>query len=322
MMNGEKITVVVPVYNVETYVGECLESIIHQTYQNIEIILVNDGSTDGSKAILDAYAQKDERIIVIDKVNGGLSDARNEGLKHATGKYVCFIDSDDVIDQTYVEALYQGIVDHHADISVCDMEYFYDDGTRKFSDGGQFTTSSVKDNPSLILMNNSACNKLFLTSLFTDINFPVGKWYEDLATVPILLYKASAVTKVNAPLYFYRQRSGSIAHSADLRIFDIYDAITRVINYVSEHGNEEKIRKSVEQMYYIHGLDLTTLRIKDFDDKSIRVEFLKKNIEKLKQHYPDYKKDENYQKASLKKKLIYWLLAHGRYQEVLRIYDK
>ena len=114
----EKITVIVPVYNVEHYLDKCLDSVIKQTYKNIEIIVVNDGSTDNSGEICQEYAQKDNRIVYIEKENGGLSDARNAGLDQMTGSYVTFVDSDDWIEQDYVETLYQKITEYQADIAI------------------------------------------------------------------------------------------------------------------------------------------------------------------------------------------------------------
>ena len=205
-----KISVIVPVYNLEKYIRQCLESVLNQTYRDLEILAVNDGSKDSSKEILDAYALKDPRITVLDKPNGGLSDARNCGMDHMTGEYVVFIDSDDVIDPDMVGHLLEAAEKTGSDIAVSDMEYFYEDGRTGYSDGGQFTCTNVRETPGLIAINNSACNKLFRSELFLDVRFPKGLWYEDLATIPILLCKAGSVVKVNEALYRYRQRSGSI----------------------------------------------------------------------------------------------------------------
>ncbi len=320
MKTNELVTVVIPVYNVEKYVKECVDSVLAQTYSNLEVIAVNDGSKDGSLAVLEQY--EDARLRIITQSNAGLSAARNTGLKNAHGSYICFIDSDDIISPYYVEKLYQSIQNTQSEIAVADMEYFYEDGTRKFSVGGQFSVTDCIDNPKLITINNSACNKLFETRLFDDIQFPVGAWYEDLATVPILLYKAKRVSKVDEALYDYRQRSGSIAHSADRRIFHIYTALNGLCDYVKAHGNEDAILKELYSLYIVHGLDLTTLRIKDFDDRSVREEYLKENMTNMRTCYPNYKKDVLYQNAGKKKKLIYSLLSVGMYGAVLKIYDR
>lgn len=321
-MSDDRITVVIPVYNVEKYIGECMESIIHQSYENLEILAVNDGSTDGSGKILDAYALKDSRVQVLNKPNGGLSDARNFGIEHASGDFICFIDGDDTIACDYVRDLYEAMQKEGSDIAVCDMEYHYEDGRKEPSNGGEFAHTNAIDYPKLVLINNSACNKLYKTELFNDLLFPKGKLYEDLATIPALLYKAKLVSKVNLPLYYYRQRAGSIRHNINDGVFDIYEAINRNIVYVRSHGNEGEILNELQHLYIIHGLDAITLKIKDLDDSSSRMQYLKKNMEYLRKYDNDFMQDPYVKNASWKKKLIYHLLAKGSYKTVLKIYDR
>ncbi|MBR2991081.1 MAG: glycosyltransferase [Solobacterium sp.] len=316
------ISVIIPVYNIEAYIEECLSSVFQQTYPDLEIIAVNDGSTDRSRELLQACAASDSRLVILDKENGGLSDARNHGLSAAHGDYVMFVDGDDRIRCDAAELLFRVCTENDADIAVSDMEYFYEDGERSFSSGGVFRVTDAAAMPSLVSINNSACNKLFRRSLFDDLRFPVGKYYEDLATVPVLLYKAERVAKVDEPLYEYRQRRGSIAHTASRKIFDIYDALDGDIAYVREHGNEPEVLKALYSLYIVHGLDLTTLRIKDFDDRNIRGEYLLENMTRLKRSYPDYRKDEAYRTAGWKKKLIWGMLEKGRTERVLKIYDR
>lgn len=314
------ISVIVPIYNVEKYLNRCIDSILNQTYKNLEIILVDDGSTDNSINIIKSY--NDDRIKIYSKKNGGLSDARNYGLDKANGNYVSFIDSDDFIELDMFEKMVQHLTDRDIDIVVCDMKYLYDDGSTSFASGGNFVCGNVLENPDLILMNNSACNKLYKIEMFNDIKFPKGKYYEDLATIPILLYKAKKIIKIDEPFYIYFQRKGSIAHSANKKIFEIYDAIKSCIDYVKSTGNEEIILKKLYSMYIVHGLDITTIRIKDFDNKNIRKEYLLQNMELLKNNYPDYMNDIVYKNYGLKKKIIFQLLRMGLESLVLKIYDK
>ena len=123
-MEKDKISVIIPVYNVEKYLAECMDSILHQTYHNLEILLIDDGSTDSSGQICDDYAAIDKRIIVIHKSNGGLSDARNEGLKYVTGEYLTFVDSDDIVEYRFLEKLYYELNAVAADIAICHVEAF------------------------------------------------------------------------------------------------------------------------------------------------------------------------------------------------------
>lgn len=316
-----KVSVIVPIYNVEKLLDRCILSILNQTYVNIEVLLVNDGSTDGSLQICKQYSQ-DNRVIIIDKPNGGLSDARNAGLKVARGDYCAFIDSDDFIKETMLETMMKQIKKENADICVCDMQYLYDDGREDFASGGTFTSTNVVDTPELVSVNNSACNKMFKTTMFQDVLFPVGKFYEDLATIPILLYKARKVCKVDEAFYIYYQRSGSIAHTANKKIFDIYDAIAGCIHYVENHGNEPKVLKALKKLYVLHGLDITTIRIKDFDDKKLIPEYMEENMKCLNKHYPNYKDDDLFKTYSWKKKLIFYLLEKGKINWVMKLYGK
>ncbi len=316
------VSVIVPVYNVEAYLAECLDSILAQTYDALEILCVNDGSTDGSAAILEEYAAKDERIRILTKTNGGLSDARNFGLDHSRGDYIACIDSDDAVTPDMIEKLVGRLEETSSGIAVCDMEYFYDDGRKSYSGGGDFLEASVREMPGLIAVNNSACNKLFKAELFNDVRFPVGKYYEDLAVIPILLYRAEKVCRVPEPLYRYRQRSGSIAHTASEKIFDIYDALDGVKSWVEENGGEEAVLKEIRRLYIVHGLDITTLRIRDFDDKAVRRRYLEENMRRLKHSYPGYRSDPAYRSAPFKKKLIWFLLSAGMYDIVLKLYDR
>lgn len=320
---SNKVSVIIPVYNVQDYIEECICSIAKQTYRDIEILAVNDGSKDNSRKILEKLQKEDKRIIILDKENGGLSDARNYGIKHSTGDYYLFVDGDDLVHEDTVQELFDALKKTDSDIAVSDMEYFYEDSNeRKYSSGGEFDTTSCIDKPQLISINNSACNKLFKKELFNDECFPIHKYYEDLALIPILLYKAKKVTKVNRAFYYYRQRKGSIAHSANKKIFEIYDALDGIYEYAKSHGNEQAILEEIRHLYIIHGLTLTTLRIKDFDDKSVRKEYLNENMDRLEQSYPNYKNDSLYKKANIKQRIIYELLRKRKMDAVLKIYDR
>ena len=187
----EKVSVIVPVYNVEKYLRKCLDSIIQQTYQNLEILIINDGSTDGSDVICREYVEKDTRIAYITKENSGVSDTRNMGLKQASGDYVTFVDSDDWIEKTYVEELYDKITTYNADIAIANYYLFNDsEGLFYFFMGDQdyyerlYTPVQLIDglyetkfNKSFALI--SAWGKLYKRSLFDELLFPKGRIGED-----------------------------------------------------------------------------------------------------------------------------------------------
>ena len=216
---NDLITVVVPIYNVEKYLEKCIDSILEQTYQNIELILVDDGSTDNCGKICDNYAKKDNRIKVIHKSNGGLSDARNIGIKYAKGKFITFIDSDDFITNNAVEILYKNMVKHNKDISIGRMFSFYNENNIKHEKCEEKITNYKRDEAMETLLYNtkytsSTAGKMFLTKLFDTVEFPYGKKYEDLATVYKLIFKSNGVVVTNQIVYnYFRNRSDSIMNA-------------------------------------------------------------------------------------------------------------
>ena len=209
------LSIVVPVYNVEQYLHKCVDSILNQTFRDYELILVDDGSTDGSSRICDDYKKIDERIRVFHKENGGLSDARNYGLDHSNGEYIAFVDSDDWIDSVMYESMMNSIIDNDADISVC--------GHRVVTVDGRVEETVVFDEPVLLTgieatkeilkderMPSFAWNKLYKRSLFKDIRFPHGRIYEDIAVIYRYFDMAKRVYVLNEVYYNYLRRPGSI----------------------------------------------------------------------------------------------------------------
>ena len=218
---NEKITVIVPVYNVEHYLDKCLDSLINQTYKNLEIIVINDGSTDNSGIICQEYAQKDNRIIYVEKENGGQSEARNMGLDRMTGSYVTFVDSDDWVEADYVETLYQKITEYQADIAVGNYySYNEQEGIFCFHIFGSSYYEKVYDNVSIFEnfyesehMKNFALicvgGKLYKSDLFRELRFEVGKLGEDGYLNQKIYLLAEKTIYLNKGLYAYRQREGS-----------------------------------------------------------------------------------------------------------------
>lgn len=214
LKENELVSVVVPVYNVEPYLRRCLDSIIGQTHKNMEIILVNDGSTDGSGKICEEYRKKEKRIFLITQENSGLSEARNTGINVARGKYITFVDSDDFIHKRYVEKLFRNLKDHCAQISCIGIHRFYN---VPFTEYDQESTVRVFDNIGAIKnmwyqreITNSAWAKMYEANIFKDIWFPEGMLYEDLGTVYKLFYRAERIVVSTEPLYYYFQRPDSI----------------------------------------------------------------------------------------------------------------
>lgn len=210
------ISVIVPIYNVENYLVKCIESIINQTYSNLEIILVDDGSHDNCHIICDKYAKKDRRIKVIHKKNGGLSDARNAGLDIATGEYISFIDSDDYISLYFYEKLEKVMEISDSDIVECDvLKFEINDEIREFSNKDlEFDVFDNKDAMKSLILNNRlstiACNKLYKKEITSGLKFKVGKTNEDDFYMYLAFDKANKIAKLEDKLYYYLQREDSI----------------------------------------------------------------------------------------------------------------
>ena len=209
------ISVIVPIYNVEKYLNKCVDSIINQTYKNLEIILVDDGSPDNCPQICDEYAKKDKRIKVIHKENGGLSDSRNVGIQEAKGEYIGFIDSDDYIDSEMYEYLYNLIEKYSADISNCghrDVGLVNEEGPLPEDEIVLNSKEALELLSRDTWIKNFAVNKLYKKSLFIDnnIEYPVGKIMEDILTTYRLIEKANIIAVGNKNYYNYLKRDNSI----------------------------------------------------------------------------------------------------------------
>ena len=213
------ITVIIPVYKVEKYLEKCVKSICYQTYKNLEIILVDDGSPDNCGKMCDEYAKTDCRIKVIHKENGGLSDARNAGIKIATGKYIAFVDSDDYVSNDYIEYMYEMLKKENVKISICGIENVWKNG--KIEENSNATNTYHKLSAKQALENLlyaegieiSAYGKLYSKELWDDIEFPKGKVYEDTAIMYKLFEKAKDLVYGEKKCYYYIARIGSISKS-------------------------------------------------------------------------------------------------------------
>lgn len=211
------VSVIVPVYNVEKYLRRCLDSVINQTYKKLEIILVDDGSTDGSNEIAQEYSRKDERVRVIKQRNLGVAAARNAGIKEATGEYLTQVDADDWVDKEYVKFLVDNTQSGRYDIVTCGEYLVYDESL--FPELDRPNCRKVKKNILAVEdmfyqreVNTSSWGKIYKRSLFDGIEYPMGRWYEDLGTTYKLLLRCKTKISVNSKrLYYYIQRQGSIS---------------------------------------------------------------------------------------------------------------
>lgn len=217
---AEKISVIVPIYNVEKYLNRCVKSILKQTYKNIEVILVDDGSTDDSGKICDQLAEKDDRIKVIHKKNGGMSDARNAGLEIVSGEYIAFVDSDDWVSPVMFERLYATLKKYDTELVVCEPIYAYETYIEGRQLSGKSFELSKREATELLIEDRKfrsvVWNKLYDKRLWSDIRFPKGKHYEDVHIVYKIYDMCERIAFLDQGLYYYFQRSQSIVHSVKI----------------------------------------------------------------------------------------------------------
>ncbi len=307
-MKSTLISIIVPVYKVEEYINKCVDSIINQTYKNLEIILVDDGSPDNCPKICDEYAKKDSRIKVIHKPNGGLSDARNRGIKEATGEYIGFIDSDDYIDEGMYEYLYELIKKYDADISIC--------GHR---DVGLVNREGVVPNEELKLNNiealkilaedgvikNHAVTKLYKRSLFIDnnIEYPVGKIMEDILTTYKLIEKSKVIVVGTKTFYNYLKREDSITGKKSAQ---------RYISHVENSLVQFEHFKENEQLgfYFFKNVFYVIMRVY-IDDNDEAIKYLDDN-RILENHLELGKEKGYYNKLGIVDKLRLILFKRNR----------
>lgn len=234
------LSVVVPIYNVEKYLKQCLNSLVNQTLSNIEIILVNDGSTDNSEAICQSYAEQDSRIKLFSKPNGGLSDARNFGLQKVTSPVVGFVDSDDYVDLDMFQVLMELKLRSNAEIAVGGVKMVSNDGEEYMVRAVEGETIADRHDAMEELLKskkitNSVCNKIFDITLFDQISFPVGKLYEDEYVTYKLFDRANKVAMTNEVSYYYRSSPNSITHKPfSEREFDRIDASVIKVGYIDK----------------------------------------------------------------------------------------
>ena len=231
------ISIIVPVYNVEIYLTECVRSILNQTYKNIEILLIDDGSTDNSGVLCENLAKQDDRIKVFHKENGGLSDARNYGIEKAVGEFIMFVDSDDLVSESIVDNLYNMIVsDKELKLAVCGLSHFTDGENVQYDLGKEITIFSREAAlVDFLCQNNiptSSCAKLYNKELLNGIRFVKGQRFEDNEFVFKVISHCDYIGYCNTKLYAYRHRINSITTSTfDEKEFDIIEIGKKIIDY-------------------------------------------------------------------------------------------
>lgn len=299
-----KVSVIVPVYNTKEYLEKCLDSLINQSLKDIEIIVVNDGSTDNSQSIIDKYVKKDKRIKSFIKKNGGLGDARNYGIKRASGEYLGFVDSDDYVDTNMFEKLYNKAKKDNSDIVECNLYWVYPNELK-------LDTANYYENNKDIMYNIRVmvCNKIFKRDILSknDILFPIGIRYEDIVFTYKLLPHIKNISYVNGSFYYYIQRGSSLSNEQNSKVRDIFECFDILRKYYKD--NKIKYETELEYLNIKLLLGSSFLRILGIRDKELRNKILNENWEYLNKHYPNWK-NNTYLKNSKSPKNIYYRLLN------------
>ena len=278
----DTVSIIVPVYNVKPYLERCINSILKQSYDNLEVILVDDGSTDGSGELCDSLEKKDKRIIVIHQQNGGLSSARNTGIDNCHGSYICFVDSDDYVHPDYVKYLYSMCINYNCEIGIC---YHYiteeDNYYRKVELNSEirvFSRSEIFDlfytdmHGSIVI----AWNKIYKRECIGDIRYDVGKIHEDEGTTFKFLYNANRIAFGKEVLYYYYSREDSITGLPyNRKKLDILDAYENRLKFYKEHL--EKGLYDRECQYYLSEILANYYKVSvQLKDKGVLLELREK----------------------------------------------
>lgn len=325
-MKLPKISIVVPIYNVERFLPFCLDSILKQTYTNLEIILVNDGSTDSSLTICNKYASRDKRIQVIHQENHGLSYSRNKGIEVASSKYISFIDADDIIAPDFCEHLLHLLTSNNADIAECKFIKISETDLLSYtfpasSDSTFLVLNSIEalnrihnDNLDICVNSVIACNKLYKTKLFKEIQYPVGKIYEDEHTTYKLFYKAKKIVFSNIPLYGYIQRQSSIMNKpfslSRLGALEPYD---NYMSFFKNLGDTYLIQKCERRYLRLLVLILTELENSDFENKPYVRNILKEKFDEI--YVPDETEDFTVKPDNMLQSKTYY---YNKFQELMK----
>ena len=292
-----KVSLIIPVYNVENYIEKCLNSVVNQTLKDMEVIIVNDGSKDLSKQKIQKYLEKYPWIKYLEKENGGLSDARNYGMPYATGKYIAFLDSDDYVEETMYEEMYNIAEKENADMVDCDFVWEYPNRKRK-DIGEIYKTKKEMIEKCRVV----ACNKIIKREILekTKIKFPVGLRYEDMEFFYKLVPYINKVSFIKKCFVHYVQRENSIANTQNVRTKEIFIILDNIISYYKEKGLYDEYRDELEYIYVKFLLCSSLKRISKIAEKKERKQAQKETWDNINKKFPNWRKNPIIKKKNLK----------------------
>lgn len=284
-----KVSIIVPVYNVEKYIERCLDSLVNQTLKDIEIIIVNDGSTDGSKEKIQEYINKYKNIVYLEKENGGLSSARNYGIPYAKGEYIGFVDSDDYVELTMYEKMYNKAIEEKSDMVECNFIWEYPN--KKREDIGKIYSDKKE---AIVEARVVAWNKIIKKDIIekTKITFPEGLRYEDIEFFYKIVPYLNKISFVKETLVHYVQRGSSIANTQNERTGEIFKIWENVLNYYIENNIFNEYRSELEYSYTRILLCSSLKRITKVKDKKVRKALIKLTWQNLNKKFPHWKQNK------------------------------
>lgn len=300
-----KVSVIVPVYNGEKYIAKCIESLLKQTLKEIEIIIINDGSTDKTDEIINSYLP-DGRVKYLKKTNHGIGSTRNFGLKQSSGEYIGFVDGDDFVEHNMYELLYDKASKESLDMVVCDYYRDFEETNTSIIDhisGFNHGVINLKESPNLVnIVNLSPWNKIYKRDMINinEENFPEKLKYEDAPFVMRMMSRAEKIGKIDSPLYHYMIHKNSETTVIDKRVFDIFLVIDLIR---SEHYDKSYLQESLNY--------LTVQRLSDYNiqqrnqcDKRLRNKFIDMSFKYMKENVNNYKKNKYYKDLPFLKRII------------------
>ncbi len=299
-MNKKDVSIIVPIYNAERYLKKCIDSILNQTKEELEIILVNDGSKDNSEEIIKSY--NDKRIKYYKNKNQGIGKTRNFGIQKATGKYLMFLDSDDFLEKDACEKLYNKAETYGLDVVICDFYKIFDNGNTEEVRIPTFRPTSLKDNPKILNEYLAPWAKIYKRNLIVknEIKFIENLKYEDAPFVLEALDKAKKIGKLDECLNYYAIHDNSETTVRDKKVFDILKIIEIIRQYFK---NKEYIKEELDKLT-VRMLTNYTIQQRYQEDKKIGTKFIDEAFAYMKKEIPDYKSNKYYKNRSLLKRTI------------------
>lgn len=259
-----KVSLIIPVYNVSAFLGKCLDSVQAQTYKDLEVIIVNDGSTDNSLEIIESYVAANANFKAYTIENSGQGGARNYGLERASGDYIAFLDSDDYISSDCIERMAETALEENSDIVVCNCYDVREDGSVIFKSENNIAnkTTSVFETPTILFNRVAPWGKLFKRQIFGDLRFATRVWYEDMRLIPKLYLNAERISYIDDALFYYVQRAGSTMNNKNaVRNLEIIETFDSLFDYYKEKGVYDTFKQELEYLVIDHVAIATVTRV-------------------------------------------------------------